>query len=344
VKAARSRGPAAVPVPAERARVQGQAALPEGSVAEAGVTVRLRYRPPYDWPAMLAFFRARAIDGVERVDGERYVRSVTEGGAAGIVEIAHVPERDSLAVTLRLPGVRARPAIVARVRRVFDLGADVASITAHLARDRLLAPLVARRPGLRVPGGWDGFELAVRAILGQQVSVEAARRLASQLVALCGAVVPDRQREPGVSRVFPGPAELAAADLSALGMPAARRVALVAMAEAALAEPRLFEPLATIEDTVARLRAIRGVGDWTAHYIALRAAREPDAFPASDVGLLRGAAAPGGARPSPAALAARAERWRPWRAYAAQHLWAADAEPRAGAPASDPQGEQGDRS
>ncbi|HEX7837910.1 MAG TPA: AlkA N-terminal domain-containing protein, partial [Kofleriaceae bacterium] len=151
-------------------RRRAQAALPEGSVAKAGVTVRLRYRPPYDWPAMLAFFGARAIDGVERVDGDRYVRSVAEGGAAGTVEIAHVPERDSLAVTIRLPCVRALPAIIARVRRVFDLGADVARITAHLAKDRMLAPLVARRPGLRVPGGWDGFELAVRAILGQQVT------------------------------------------------------------------------------------------------------------------------------------------------------------------------------
>ena len=324
--------------PPSALRRKAVVALPEGSVAATGVTVRLRYRPPYDWPAMLAFLRGRAIDGVERVDGERYVRSVAEAGAAGTVEVAHLPARDSLAVTIRFPCVRALPAIIARVRRVFDLGADVASISAHLARDRLLAPLVARRPGLRVPGGWDGFELAVRAVLGQQVTVEAARRLAGRLVALCGASIPGAgpgagrgAGEPAVSRVFPDAARLAAADLSALGMPAARRATLIAVAEAALAEPRLFEPLATIEDTVARLRAIRGVGEWTAHYIALRAAREPDAFPASDVGLLRGAAAGDGtgARPSPAELAARSERWRPWRAYAAQHLWAADAEPRA---------------
>src|SRR5213078_2998366 len=283
---------------------------------------------PYDWPAMLAFLGTRAIDGVERIEGECYVRSVAHDGAVGTVEVAHVPERDSLAVAIRFPCVRALPAIIARVRRVFDLGADVASIAAHLARDRMLAPLIARRPGLRVPGGWDGFELAVRAVLGQQVTVAAARRLAGQLVALCGAALPAGLGGPGVMRVFPDAARVAAADLSTLGMPAARRATLVALAHAVLAEPRLFEPLATIEDTVARLRAIRGVGDWTAHYIALRAAREPDAFPASDLGLLRGAAR-NGARPSPAELAARAERWRPWRAYAAQHLWAADAEPRA---------------
>ncbi|HET7505166.1 MAG TPA: AlkA N-terminal domain-containing protein, partial [Kofleriaceae bacterium] len=237
---------------------------------------RLRYRPPYDWAAMLAYLRGRAIDEIERLDGERYVRSVAHDGQVGTVEIVHQPARDCLAVTIRFPGVRALPAIVARVRRVFDLGADVASIGAHLARDRLLAPLIARRPGLRVPGGWDGFELAVRAVLGQQVTVEAGRRLAGQLVQICGGALPaTARRHPGVSRVFPGPAEVAAAGvsgLSALGMPAARRATLVALAEAALAEPRLFEPLATIEDTVARLRAIRGIGDWTAHYIALRAA------------------------------------------------------------------------
>jgi len=312
--------------PPSALRRKAVVALPEGSVAATGVTVRLRYRPPYDWPAMLAFLRARAIDGVERVDGERYVRSVAHDGAVGSVEIVHLAERDSLAATIRFPSVRALPAIIARVRRVFDLDADVAGIAAHLARDRMLAPLVARRPGLRVPGGWDGFELAVRAVLGQQVTVAAARQLAGRLVALCGIALPGSTAS-AVARVFPGPAELVAADLSALGMPAARRATLLALAEAVLAEPRLFEPLATIEDTVARLRAIRGVGEWTAHYIALRAAREPDAFPASDIGLLRGAAARNGERPTPAALIARAERWRPWRAYAAQHLWAADAAP-----------------
>jgi len=320
--------------PPSALRRKSVVALPEGTVTATGVTVRLRYRPPYDWAAMLAYLRGRAIDGpdgadgIERLDGERYVRSVAHDGKVGTVEIVHVPDRDSLAVTIRFPCVRALPAIIARVRRVFDLGADVTSIGAHLAKDRLLAPLVARRPGLRVPGGWDGFELAVRAVLGQQVTVEAGRRLAVQLVQACGGSLPvGPRREPGVSRVFPTAAQVAAADLSVLGMPGSRRSTLVALAEAALAEPRLFEPLATIEDTVARLCAIRGVGDWTAHYIALRAAREPDAFPASDIGLLRGAANRNGVRPSPSELTARAERWRPWRAYAAQHLWVADAEP-----------------
>jgi AraC family transcriptional regulator of adaptative response / DNA-3-methyladenine glycosylase II len=295
------------------------------ALAASGVTVRLPYRAPYDWPAMLSHLRARAIDGVEQVDDATYRRTFAHAGTTGTVEIAHRPEARSLAATIRLSCVRALPAIVARIRRVFDLGADVAAIGEHLARDPLLAAEIAARPGLRVPGGWDGFELAARAILGQQVSVEAARRLLGQLARACGTQLPALPSSAPLPRlVFPSAEQVVPADLSALRAPEARRRALVAMAQAALDDPHLFEPLATLEQTVERLRSIRGVGEWTAQYIALRAAREPDAFPASDVGLLRGAAGDG-ARPSPRALEARAERWRPWRAYAAQHLWAADA-------------------
>ncbi|MEO3432955.1 AlkA N-terminal domain-containing protein [Inquilinus sp. CAU 1745] len=300
-----------------------------GTAAVSGVVLRLRYRPPYDWPAMLDYLRARAVDGVERVEGQTYRRTVLHDGRLGTVEIAHLPERDCLSATIRFPCVKALPAIVARIRRVFDMGADVATIGAHLARDPLLAPLVAERPGLRAPGGWDGFELAVRAVLGQQVTVEAGRRLAGRLAVLCGAAVPEAERhDPTLALAFPTAAQVAAADLSPMGMPGARKTALIAVAEAALANPLLFQPQGTVEETVARLRAIRGIGDWTAHYIALRAVRETDAFPASDIGLLRGAARPDGARPSPAELSGLAEPWRPWRAYAAQHLWAADAAAR----------------
>jgi AraC family transcriptional regulator of adaptative response / DNA-3-methyladenine glycosylase II len=298
---------------------------PAESAAGVGVTLWLRYRPPYDWAAMLAHLEARAIDGVEQVEGGRYRRTVSHEGRLGTVEVSHAPARHSLAVTVRFPDVRALPALLTRVRQVFDVGADIETIGAHLSRDPFLAPLVARRPGLRTPGGWEGFELAVRAILGQQVSVAAARRLAGRLVALCGEALPDRL-QPGLSHAFPSAERVVSANLDALGMPGARREALKALAEAALADPQLFRPLGSAEEAVARLRAIRGVGEWTAQYIALRALREPDAFPASDLGLLRGAAAGSGTRPTPTDLLQRAEPWRPWRAYAAQHLWAADAE------------------
>ncbi len=149
-----------------------------------GVTIRLRYRAPYDWSAMIAFLAARAVEGVEVVDGDRYLRTVGGGTSVGSVEIAHDARRVSLRVTARLPDVKLLPQVAASVRRVFDLEADVTTIGAHLARDPLLAPMIAARPGLRTPGGWDGFELAVRAVLGQQVSVQAARKLASRLADL----------------------------------------------------------------------------------------------------------------------------------------------------------------
>jgi AraC family transcriptional regulator of adaptative response / DNA-3-methyladenine glycosylase II len=196
------------------------------------------------------------------------------------------------------------------------------AIGAHLAQDALLAPLVAARPGLRVPGAFGGFELGVRAVLGQQVSVAAGRQLGERLVRLCGTPV---LLGPALTRVFPTAKQVINADLSQLGTPRARAQALLSLAQAALADPLLFAPGTTLEHTVARLCAVRGIGTWTAHYIALRAAREPDAFPASDRGLLRGMAQCQGQDVDAGALERHAERWRPWRAYAAQHLWAADA-------------------
>jgi AraC family transcriptional regulator of adaptative response / DNA-3-methyladenine glycosylase II len=293
--------------------------------AERGVSVRLRYRPPYDWNALLGFFRARAVEGVERVDAERYARTLCHEGELGTLEIRHVPSDRALVATIRFPNVRALPAIVARIRRQFDLAADLVTIGARLAEDPWLAPLVAARPGLRSAGAWDGFELGVRAILGQQVSVVAARRLNAELVRSCNRRVPGEAAGPGLTLVFPSPDDVLAADLSRLPVPGARRRALVHLAEAVRADPALFEPRPTIDETVARLTAVTGIGEWTAQYIALRAARDPDAFPASDLGLQRAAALELGERPSAKVLLGHAERWRPFRAYAAEHLWAADA-------------------
>jgi AraC family transcriptional regulator, regulatory protein of adaptative response / DNA-3-methyladenine glycosylase II len=292
---------------------------------EKSVVLRLRYRPPYDWDNILAFLRARAIPGVEVVEPDRYLRTVEIDRAMGSIEVTHLPNRQSIAVSIRFPDVRLYPAIVARVRRLFDLGADIETIDEHLSSDPTLATLVARRPGLRAPGGWDGFELAIRAVLGQQISVVAARRLAGQLVAIHGRAVPKSfLMHPDLSRAFPTAKRLATAASIGLAMPAARLATLKAVAEATVADPNLFRPFGSIEDTVARLRTIRGIGEWTAQYIALRAIREPDAFPATDIGLLRGIASIDGEKSSSANLLNRAESWRPWRAYAAQHLWAAD--------------------
>jgi len=296
---------------------------------ENEVVLRLRYRPPYDWDNMLAFLRTRAIAGVEVVEDGGYLRTIEADGAVGSIAVAHLRQQQSLEITILFPKLKSLPAIVARVRRLFDLDANIDTIDRHLSADPVLASLVRQRPGLRAPGGWDGFEIAMRAVLGQQISVVAARQLAGRLVELYGRLVPKPFRiHPSLSHVFPDAQRLARSSSIGLGMPAARLAALKAIAEATVANPNLFHPLGAIDETVARLKTIRGIGEWTAQYIALRAAREPDAFPATDAGLLRSAASIGaGIKVNPATLLDRAESWRPWRAYAAQHLWAAGAAP-----------------
>jgi AraC family transcriptional regulator of adaptative response / DNA-3-methyladenine glycosylase II len=296
------------------------------ATADDGVTLRLRYRAPYDWDSILNFLKARAIPEVEVVENGHYLRTVEMDGFSGTIDVSHQLERQNICVKIRFPSVRSLPAIVARVRRQFDIGADIETIDAQLSNDPLLAPLIAQRPGLRAPGGWDGFELAVRAILGQQISVAAARRLAGQVVALHGKPLSKAYAgHPGLSRLFPTAERLAKVKSIGLGMPAARLATLKAMAEVAVANNNLFRQAGSVEEAIVRLKAIHGIGEWTAQYIALRAIREMDAFPATDIGLLRGAAV----LDKTAALTAtllldRAEAWRPWRAYAAQHLWAAD--------------------
>jgi AraC family transcriptional regulator of adaptative response / DNA-3-methyladenine glycosylase II len=294
--------------------------------ADDGITLRLRYRPPYDWNSIISFLQARAIPEVEAIKDNHYFRTVEMDGFAGTIDVFHQKERQSICVKIHFPNVRSLPAIVARVRRQFDIGADIETIDAHLSKDPFLSSLIAKQPGLRAPGGWDGFELAVRAVLGQQISVTAARRLAGQIVALHGSPVTKTYlAQSGLSRTFPTAARLAKVKSIGLGMPAARLATLKALAEAALANPNLFRQVGSIEETVDRLKDIRGIGEWTAQYIALRAVREMDAFPATDVGLLRSAARVDRTATMTAALLLdRAESWRPWRAYAAQHLWAAD--------------------
>ena len=290
---------------------------------EAGsLSVRLAYRPPYDWDAMLAFLRARAIPGVEMVSESVYRRTIAIGEASGMIEVAPA-DKNRVDVSVRFPDIAALPQIIARVRRLFDLAADPDMIGEHLSLDPVLAPLVAARPGLRVPGGWDGFELAVRAIFGQQITVPAATKLLGRLVEAHGARLPATIRDvEGLGHLFPSPARIAKADLSVLGMPKARAVAVTSLARAICADPAIFSRGACLEEAIAKLRSLPGIGEWTAQYIAMRELREPDAFPAADIGLLRSMATADG-RPSPAELLSRAERWRPWRAYAALHLWAA---------------------
>jgi len=235
----------------------------------------------------LSFLEARAIPGIEAVSCGRYARTIAIGGEHGVLIVDPVKE-NCLRATVRFPNLRCLPAIIARVRRVFDLAADPVAIGTHLSQDPILAPLVAARPGLRVPGAWDGFEVAVRAVLGQQITVPAATRLAGNLVALHGGRIADSAAlELGLTHLFPTPLQLAGADLAALGTPKARRAALSSLAAAIVADPLIFGARRSLDEAVSQLRSLPGIGEWTAQYIAMRELREPDAFPAADIGLMR---------------------------------------------------------
>jgi AraC family transcriptional regulator, regulatory protein of adaptative response / DNA-3-methyladenine glycosylase II len=292
--------------------------------SDAGaVTIRLPYRPPYDWDAIHAFLAAQAIPGVEAVAPDSYARTIALDGQCGTLVVAPGDDH-TLRAIIRFPRMAALPRIIARLRSVFDLPADPARIDAHLAGDPALAPLIAARPGMRAPGAWDGFELAVRTILGQQITVMAATNLAGRLVEAVGVMIHDPvARALGLTHIFPTPHQLAAADIVCLDlMPGTRVTALSSLATAVAVDPALLGPYRDLEGAVSQLRSLPGIDDWTAQYIALRALREPDAFPVADVGLQRAMTGLLDRCPTSAELLARAECWRPWRAYAAMHLWA----------------------
>jgi AraC family transcriptional regulator of adaptative response / DNA-3-methyladenine glycosylase II len=296
------------------------------------ISILLPYKPPYDWEAMLRFFAARAISGLEVVTHDSYSRIVELDDVVGSIHITHAPDQSSLRVTARLPRLNVLPTIIARVRRQFDLGAEPLAIATALSSDPILASLVAARPGLRVPGAWDGFEIAVRAVLGQQITVKAATRLVARLVSTLGRQVTGLGCQDcalghaGLTHVFPRPETFQFETLAALGMPHARAMALVGVAQAMLNDRRRFDPRRDLQEAVASLRELDGIGEWTAQYIAMRAMGESDAFLVADVALRRKLATYG-PRLSTPELLARAERWRPWRAYAMLHLWMADSDP-----------------
>jgi AraC family transcriptional regulator of adaptative response / DNA-3-methyladenine glycosylase II len=277
--------------------------------------LRLDYRPPYDWDAILAFLGARAIPGVEQVRDGRYRRVVHLDDTAGVIEVRPARDRDALVLAIEPVLVRVVMPLVARVRRMFDLDARPDVIGSVLRRDPLLARLVAQRPGLRVPGAIDGFEAAIRAMLGQQVSVAAATTLAGRFAAAFG--TPLASPRDGLAARFPTAAVVVAAGttkIRAIGLPAARADAIHGLASAiASGTLRLDGP--DLDRFVADATALAGIGPWTAHYLALRALHLPDAFPAGDLGIRK---ALGG---SPRDAEARAEAWRPFRSYAVIQLW-----------------------
>src|ERR671910_269938 len=285
------------------------------------IPLRLPFRTPFDTNGMLHFLGTRAVAGVETFDGETYRRTLRLPHGAGVVALSN--GGDHLRCVLRLEHLRDLGSAVQRCCTLLDLDADPVTVTDVLGVDPLLGVLVRRSPGRRVPGSADGDELAFRAVLGQQVSVAGARTLAGRLVARCGEPLPEalaaEDGEP--THLFPGPHAVAGAALDGLGVPSARRETLRALARAVAGGGILLDPGSEREEVERRLLELRGIGPWTASYVAMRALRDPDAFLASDLGVRKAVVRLGhaGDRRSVAAVA---ERWRPWRAYATQHLWA----------------------
>jgi AraC family transcriptional regulator, regulatory protein of adaptative response / DNA-3-methyladenine glycosylase II len=277
---------------------------------------RLRFRPPYDWHGMLAFLAPRATPGVEVVELGSYRRSISLHGSHGYMEISLDEGNNALAVRVQFDDPRSLFFITERVRAMFDLSADWADIVQSLRVDPELARQVEAGPGLRVPGCWNGFELATRAILGQQITVRGATTLAGRLVRTFGKSFSVAR---GLTHLFPPAEVLADARLASIGLPAARGETIRALARAICDGKIRFEGVVGSDSFLARLCEIPGIGKWTAQYVAMRALGEPDAFPSTDLGLLRRLAL----RTS-RELELRAEAWRPWRAYAAMYLWNAN--------------------
>lgn len=289
---------------------------------DAALTLHLPARAPFDPAPILAFLAARAIPGVEEVTNGRYRRSVVIGGTQAILTMQADNGR-GVTMSLAPPIAGALPRVVAKVTRIFDLDADVVAIGRHLAGDPILARAWKAAPQ-RLPGAWDPFELAVRALLGQQVSVVAARTLAGRLVLRAGR--PLTHPDGALTHCFPTPEAIAALPLEAHAMPRARAEALRGLAEAIANGTLDLDSLRDLDHAVAALTERPGIGDWTAHYLAMRAFSEPDAFPASDLGI-RKALARDGRMPTAREALQRAEAWRPWRSYAVFTLWRSLATP-----------------
>ncbi len=279
--------------------------------------LRLAYRPPLDFPLMLAFLRRRSLPGIELIDEHSYQRVIVSNGSPSLIRVTADPKRPELRLQLGTTDPRAIPSIVAHVRRVFDLDADLTTVHASLQDEPLLALAITRRPGLRIPGGWDGFEVAARAVLGQQVTVAAGTTLTRRLVDRFGQHLPGMPE--GLDRQFPSPQVLVDAPQETIGLPRTRAATLRAVARAC-AEGRLdFSRAQTLDHFIQQATTLPGIGPWTAHYMALRGMAMPDAFPAGDLVLQQVLGE--GQRLSERETERRSQAWRPWRAYAVLHLW-----------------------
>ncbi len=288
---------------------------------EEGIEIFLSYRPPYDWKSILDFLAYRAIPGVEVISGMSYARTISVDGSDGHFKASFVPSKNQLRVNICISDTRHLYHIVDRIRSIFDLRADSSNIDSFLSQDELLKPMIKRFPGLRVPGCWSGFEVAVRAILGQQITVKAASTLVSRITERHGRpYVAAQYPELPLTHVFPDSADIVNADLDGIGIVQQRIAAIKAVASQLESGDLVIDCTTDSSEFIKRICIIKGIGEWTAQYIAMRALNDPDAFPYSDL-ILRRAAARQGETLSPAQLRNRSLDWRPWRAYTVILLW-----------------------
>jgi AraC family transcriptional regulator of adaptative response / DNA-3-methyladenine glycosylase II len=280
-------------------------------------TLQLHYRPPYEWQSILNFLGARAIRGVEFVTAESYSRTVRLGKHTGWIKVTHAPEKHGLLVEFSHTLAPVLPALLGRLRNLFDLAARPDLIAAHLKKDKRLRPSISKYPGLRVPGAFDSFEMAVRAILGQQVTVKAATTIAGRFATAFGEKIETPFLE--LTRLSPLPERLARAqvdDVAKLGILSARATSIIALARSVRSGVAKLDAGTTPESDIEQLVALPGIGPWTAHYISMRASRWPDAFPKEDIAVRNKL---GGVSAKRAEELSQA--WRPWRSYAVMHLW-----------------------
>jgi DNA-3-methyladenine glycosylase II len=284
-------------------------------------TLELPYKAPFDWRRLLRFFGGRATPGVETVEDGAYRRAIEWAGDSGTLSVRGHPRKRCLVASIEGPVSRHADALAAPIAKMFDLHADPKKIGAALAADPWLAPLIEAAPGLRVPGAWSGFELVVRAIVGQQISVKGATTIIGRLVQRAGERIDGHPYENTAWR-FPTPAALAAVDLAQIGMPGKRVAALQGFAHAvATGDVPLDSATADASGLRAALLALPGIGPWTVEYVAMRAWRDPDAWPAWDLVLMQSICARDPSLVRPTQQRTRTDAWRPWRAYAAMHLW-----------------------
>jgi AraC family transcriptional regulator of adaptative response / DNA-3-methyladenine glycosylase II len=287
-------------------------------VADGGLAMRLPFTPPLEWDTMLEYFDSRAISGVEHVADDTYLRTVVIDGDPGLIELSRGGE-DHLVLVAHLPHWEGLIHVVERARRIFGLDFDLERANEFLGQDATIGPLVGKSPGLRTPGAWDPFETAIRAICGQMVSVASASTIVRRIVERHGTEVAGLGLL-GLSRTFPSATVLANGDLDGLGLTATRIEAVHALARAVDDGSLRLDRGAGLQDFVDSVCALRGLGPWSAHYLALRLG-DPDAFPGSDLGLRRSLEQLIGQPVSARDAETASERWRPWRSLAATHLW-----------------------